>query len=46
MQSFSRLCPDIDTGSGPHLASSKMGTRVYFPGDKATRAWSWPLISS
>jgi len=30
-------------GSRSHPASYPMGTRGFFPGCKATGAWSWPL---
>jgi hypothetical protein len=33
----------IQAGSGAHPASYPMGTRGSFPGDKASRVWSWPL---
>jgi hypothetical protein len=36
----------IQNGSGAHPASYPMGTRDSFPGDKAARAWSWPLTPS
>jgi hypothetical protein len=35
----------IQTDSGAHQASYPMGTRRYFPGDKAAGEWSWPLTS-
>jgi hypothetical protein len=33
----------VQNGSGPHPASSPVGTRGSFPGVKAAGAWSWPL---
>jgi len=38
-------CHCIQTSSGTHLVSYPMGTGGYFLGDKAARAWSWPLTS-
>jgi hypothetical protein len=35
----------VQNGSGTHPASYPTGTRVSFPGGKATWAWSWPLTS-
>jgi hypothetical protein len=35
----------VQTGSGAHPASYPMGTTGSFHGDKAARAWSWPLTS-
>jgi len=39
----------VETGNlslhQPYPASYSMGTMGYFPGDKATRSWSWPLTS-
>jgi len=35
----------VQTGSGAHPASCPMGSRGSFLGDKAVRAWSWPLTS-
>jgi hypothetical protein len=35
----------VQTGSGALPVSYPMGTRCSFPGDKAARAWSWPLTS-
>jgi len=35
----------VQNGSGAHLASYPVGTRVSFPGFKAARAWSWQLTS-
>jgi len=36
----------VQNGSGAHPASNRMGTRGSFPGDKAARAWSWPLTTT
>jgi hypothetical protein len=36
----------VQTGSGPHPASYRMGTRDFFLGGKAARTWSWPLPPS
>jgi hypothetical protein len=35
----------VHNGSGAHPASYPMGTRGFFPGSKATGAWSWPPTS-
>jgi hypothetical protein len=35
----------IQNGSWSHPASYPMGTRSYYPGDKAAGAWNWPLTS-
>jgi len=32
----------VHTGSWTHQTFCRMGTRVFFPGDKAVGAWSWP----
>jgi hypothetical protein len=36
----------VQTGSGAHPASYRMGTGDSFPGGKAAGAWSWPLNSN
>jgi hypothetical protein len=36
----------VQIGSGAHPASYRLSTRGSFPGDKANRAWSWPLTSN
>jgi len=36
----------VQTDSGAHLASYPMGNNGSFPGDRETRAWSWPFTSS
>jgi hypothetical protein len=35
----------VQNGSGAHPGSYPVGTRGSFPGDKATRPWSWSLTS-
>jgi hypothetical protein len=42
-QEFS-LLHVVQTGSGVHPASYLISTGGYFPGGKATGAWSWSLI--
>jgi hypothetical protein len=36
----------VQNGSGAHPASYPVGTRGFFPGGKASGAWSWPLNPS
>jgi hypothetical protein len=35
----------VQNGSGAHPASYPMGTRGFFPGNKAAGAWIWPFTS-
>jgi len=38
------LCHHVQTHSGAHPASYPVGTRASFPGGKAVRVHSWPLM--